>query len=87
MDLSAALDLGRETLLLSLVIAAPILVIGLVIGLLISILQAVTQLQEQTLVFVPKIVAMMIATVVFLPWISQQLLDYSRNLFGRAPWE
>lgn len=86
MDLSAALDLGRDTLLLSLVISAPILLIGLVIGLIISILQAVTQLQEQTLVFVPKIVAMMLATVIFLPWIAQRLLDYSQEMFGRVPW-
>jgi flagellar biosynthetic protein FliQ len=87
MELSAALDLGRDTLLLSLVIAGPILAIGLAIGLLISILQAVTQLQEQTIVFVPKMVAMILATVLLLPWIAQRLLDYSREMLGRVPWQ
>ena len=86
MDLPAALDLGRDTLLLSLVIAGPILAIGLVIGLIISILQAVTQLQEQTIVFVPKMVAMILATIVLMPWIAQRLLDYSREMLGKGPW-
>jgi flagellar biosynthetic protein FliQ len=87
MDLSAALDIGRDTLLLALLVSAPILLIGLVVGLLISIVQAVTQLQEQTLVFVPKIIAMMIAMAIFMPWIAQQLLDYSRSMFTAMPWD
>jgi len=86
-DLPTALDIGRDTLFLALVISGPILIIGLVVGLLISIVQAVTQLQEQTLVFVPKIVAMMIATVLFMPWIAQRLIDYSREMFASMPWE
>ena len=87
MDLSAALDLGRETMMLALIIAAPVLAIGLVIGIVISILQAVTQLQEQTIVFIPKMVAMLVAVVVLLPWITARLLEYSRAMLGRAPWE
>ncbi|MEE8170395.1 MAG: flagellar biosynthesis protein FliQ [Phycisphaerae bacterium] len=85
MDLSTALDIGRHTLYLALLISAPILGIGLIVGLIISIVQAVTQLQEQTLVFVPKIVSMIVATAVFLPWIAQKLLDFSRNMFAAAP--
>ncbi len=87
MDLSNALDLGRDTLMLALIVAAPILAIGLVIGVIISILQAVTQLQEQTIVFIPKMVAMIIAVVVLLPWIAVRLLDYSRDMLGKSPWE
>jgi len=84
MDLPAALDMCRDTLLLSLIVAGPILAIGLVIGLIISILQAVTQLQEQTIVFVPKMVAMIVAIMVLLPWIAQRLVDYSREMFGQG---
>lgn len=87
MELSTALDIGRDTLLLTLVISGPILFIGLVIGLLISMAQAVTQLQEQTLVFVPKIVAMVLAIIFFMPWIAQRLLDYSREYLGGSPWD
>ena len=59
-----ALDIVREAFTLMLLISAPILAVGLVVGLVVSILQAVTQIQEQTLVFVPKILAMVAATVV-----------------------
>ena len=82
MDVSQACDLLRETLLLTLTTAAPLLVIALVVGLVISLIQAVTQIQEQTLVFVPKIVAMVAAAIVVMPWISQRLLDYARVMFA-----
>ena len=49
-------------------------------------LQAVTQLQEQTIVFVPKMVAMILATIILMPWIAQRLLDYSREMLGKGPW-
>ena len=82
MDVSQACDLLRETLLLTLTTAAPLLVIALVVGLVISLIQAVTQIQEQTLVFVPKIVAMVAAAIVVMPWISERLLDYARVMFA-----
>ena len=82
MDVSQASDLLRETLLLTLTMAAPLLVIALVVGLVISLIQAVTQIQEQTLVFVPKIVAMVAAAIVVMPWISERLLDYARVMFA-----
>ena len=59
MDTSVALDLGRQVLILALKISFPLLCVGLVVGVLISILQAVTQIQEMTLTFVPKIIAML----------------------------
>ena len=58
------------------------LVIGMVVGLLISIMQAVTQLHEQTLTFVPKIVAMGLATAVFIPWLTTRLIEYTVKLWG-----
>lgn len=82
MGMDQALDIGREAVMIALLISAPMLLTGLVVGLVLSLLQAVTQIQEQTLTFVPKIVAMAVAGVLFLPWIAQRMLDYSARLFG-----
>jgi len=79
--LEQAIDLIRDAMFVSLVIIGPILVIGMVVGLFISLVQAVTQIQEQTLAFVPKIFAMAIAIVFVMPWMFQRLLEYSRHLF------
>lgn len=75
----------REALIITLKIAAPILLAGIVVGLIISLLQSVTQIQDQTLAFVPKILVMVIALVVLLPWITMRLLDYSASLFSLTP--
>lgn len=75
----------REALIITLKIAAPILLAGIVVGLIISLLQSVTQIQDQTLAFVPKILVMVIALVVLLPWITMRLLDYSATLFSLTP--
>ena len=77
-----AVDLSREALMIALVLAGPIMAIGLVVGLLISIVQAVTQLQEQTLTFVPKIVGMAVAAALFLPWITARLVEYTQRLWS-----
>src|SRR5262244_1940959 len=78
MNVDQASDLIRETLLLALLISAPLLLIGLLVGLIISLFQAVTQIQEQTLVFVPKIVAMIAAAIFAMPWVAQRLMEYAR---------
>lgn len=87
MQLGDATDLVRGTLIITLLIASPMLVIGLVVGVSISILQAITQIQEQTLSMIPKIAAMMIAAALLLPWISVRLIEYSQSVFafGRLP--
>jgi flagellar biosynthetic protein FliQ len=82
MTLSQATDLVRQALTLALIISAPMLLIGLVVGIIVSLLQAVTQIQEQTLTFVPKITAMIAAAVLLLPWIGQRLLDYAAMIFS-----
>ena len=82
MSIEQASDLIRETLVLTLIISAPLLVIGLVVGLIISLLQAVTQIQEQTLTFVPKIVAMVAAAILVMPWLTALLMDYAARMFG-----
>jgi flagellar biosynthetic protein FliQ len=78
-------DVLREAFLLMLMISAPVLVVGLVVGLVVSILQAVTQIQEQTLVFVPKILAMVAATVLLLSWMSVKLMEFSTEMFSWSP--
>ncbi len=86
MELGEALDLGRNAFMMALTTAAPILVIGLVVGLIISLFQAVTQLQEQTLTFVPKIAAMVLAAVFFIPWISNRMLQFTQDMFTFDLW-
>jgi flagellar biosynthetic protein FliQ len=79
------LALGREAVMLTLMVSGPMLLFGLIIGLGISILQAVTQIHEMTLTFIPKIVAVAIALVIFLPWIITIIVDFTRNLFISIP--
>jgi len=80
-----ALDTVREAFSIMLIIAAPILIVGLVVGLVVSVLQAVTQIQKQTLVFVPKILAMVLATVALLSWITTKLMEFSADMFAWSP--
>jgi len=82
MDVAQATELVSRTLILTLTVAAPMLVIGLAVGILVSLFQAVTQIQEQTLTFIPKIAAMVAATILLLPWIAQQLVEYAAMMFG-----
>jgi len=86
MNVNEALEIGRYAFWIALMTSAPILVIGLIVGLAISLFQAVTQLQEQTLTFVPKIAAMVVAAAVFIPWITEQLVTYTREMLGAVPW-
>lgn len=82
----AATDLVRHALLITIVIAGPVLLVGLGVGIVISIVQAVTQIQEQTLSFVPKILAMFGMTVVLMPWICQRVMDFTKAMFmGVSP--
>ena len=81
MELELALQLGRDAFWMALSTSAPILVMGLTVGLMISMFQAVTQLQEQTLTFVPKILAMVVAAAVFIPWIANRMIAYTQEMF------
>ncbi|MFN0010170.1 MAG: flagellar biosynthetic protein FliQ [Phycisphaerales bacterium] len=75
------LDLVRQTLLITLKIAGPILIAGVVIGLIISIIQAVTSIQDQALAFVPKIVVMIMVTVLLISWIAARLVAFAAEMF------
>jgi flagellar biosynthetic protein FliQ len=79
-----AAALIRDTLLLALAISAPMLVIGLVVGITISLLQALTQIQEQTLTFIPKIVSMVAAAIALMPWMSHRLMAYAYDMFTNS---
>ena len=81
----AVVDIGREALMMTLLIAAPPLLAGLAVGLIISIFQAVTQIQEFTLTFIPKILAVFVATMIFLPWMLRVFLAYTTDLFIKIP--
>jgi flagellar biosynthetic protein FliQ len=81
----AAVDLAREALVIATLIAAPVLVAGMVVGLAIGLLQALTQIQEQTVAFVPKLLAMVVAAGLSLPWILTRLIEYVHALFTNIP--
>ena len=66
---------------MALMVSAPMLCIGLVVGILVSLFQAVTQIQEQTLTFIPKITAMVAAAIILMPWIGQRLIAYTQMMF------
>ena len=85
MTIQYVLGLGREAVMLTLLISAPMLGLGLLVGLVISIFQAATQIQEMTLTFIPKIVAVALALLVFLPWILTRMVDYTTALFNSIP--
>lgn len=85
MNVDQAVELARAAVMLTLVIGAPVMIMAVIVGLLISILQAVTQLQDQTLSFVPKIVAMLLTTLYVLPWVMNQMIEYSTNLIHNIP--
>ena len=78
-------DLARNMIMTALLIASPMLVVALAVGLVISIVQAVTQIQEQTLSFVPKLVAVSVTFIVALPWIIQIMVKYTSELFRSLP--
>lgn len=78
----ATIELVRQALFITLKIAAPILIAGILVGLVVSLLQSITSIQDQTLSFVPKIVVMVIAAAVLLPWITRRLVEYSAELFS-----
>ncbi|MBC8016286.1 MAG: flagellar biosynthesis protein FliQ [Sporomusaceae bacterium] len=85
MSSDMAIQVGRDALYMVMLIAAPMLGLGLLVGVLVSIFQATTQIQEQTLVFIPKIIAIFAAIVVFGPWMLSLMVDYTREIFASLP--
>lgn len=79
------MELGQKAIWAALKVTAPILLLALLTGIIISVLQAVTQIQEMTLVFVPKILAVALAIVIFGPWMLRTLVGLAAELFGGFP--
>ena len=75
------IDLGRNAVKTVLLISSPMLLSGLIIGLLVSIFQAATQINEQTMTFIPKIVAVLVSLILFAPWIIRVMLSFTENVF------
>jgi flagellar biosynthesis protein FliQ len=84
MNPSTAVELSNDALFLTLILAGPIMLIGMLVGLVISVVQAVTQLQEQTISIVPKLVAMGLAAAVLIPWLTTRLVEYSQQLWSEG---
>ncbi len=82
MTIAAALDLAREALLVTLIVAGPVLLAGIIVGLAVSLFQTLTQLQDQTFSIVPKIVAMLGATIFLVPWLAKRLIEFSQQMFA-----
>jgi flagellar biosynthetic protein FliQ len=85
MEAQTAVDLTREALVIATLIAAPVLLAGTVVGLVIGLLQALTQIQEQTVAFVPKLLAMIVVLGLSLPWVLGRLIEYSEHLILNIP--
>jgi flagellar biosynthetic protein FliQ len=85
MNAQDAIDLGRQAVVETLLISAPVLIAGLAVGLVIGLVQALTQIQEQTISFVPKIVAMLAVLGYALPWLITRMVQYSHDLIITIP--
>ena len=79
------IQIGQEALMIVMLVSAPMLGLGLLIGLLVSVFQATTSIQEQTLAFIPKIIAVFVAILIFGPWMLRIMVEYVTNLLVNLP--
>lgn len=85
MNIDQAVEIIRESLQLMLTLSAPVLLAALVIGLAISVFQAVTQIQEQTLTFVPKILGMGVVAILVTPWVATEIIEFAQRMLSGQP--
>jgi len=78
-------DIAKDAIEITLYLSLPLLGIGLIVGLLVSVFQAVTQIQEATLTFVPKIVATLISLIFLLPWMMNKMMGYTEQIIVNIP--
>lgn len=78
-------QLGQEALFIVMIVAAPMLGLGLIVGLMVSVFQATTSIQEQTLAFIPKIIAVFVAILIFGPWMLRIMVEYLTNVLVNLP--
>ena len=82
MDAAGVIDIGREALIITLVLSGPILIAGLLVGLIVGVFQAVTQIHEMTLTFIPKILVMVLVFLALLPWMLLRMVEYTTSVFN-----
>ncbi len=85
MDSAMVVDIGRQALWATLLVSAPLLAVALLVGLVIGIIQAATSINEMTLSFIPKLIAMGMATLLFGAWMLGTLVEFTRGIFQRIP--
>ena len=85
MQTEQILDITRQAMRVAVLLSAPLLLFGLVVGVLMNVLQAVTQITETTLAVVPKMAAMLLALIIFSPWMLDTLIDFTTQLFENIP--
>lgn len=85
MNQDVVINISMQAMQLAFMVALPLLLVALVVGLVVSVFQAVTQIQEQTLTFIPKIVAMGVTLVVAGPWMLGQVVTYTQQLYSSIP--
>ena len=85
MDQDTVIQLAQQAMELAMKVGGPLMLVGLAIGLIVSVFQAVTQIQEQSLSFIPKIVGVAVVIVVGGPWMLNQLLGYTEDLYRAIP--
>jgi flagellar biosynthesis protein FliQ len=83
MDSAEVLDIARDAIIVVLEISAPVMLLGLAVGLVISLIQALTQVQEQTLSFVPKLIAIFVSLLILMPFMLSTLTQFTEQLVGR----
>ena len=79
------IQLGQQALMIVLLVSAPMLGLGLLVGLAVSVFQATTSIKEQTLAFIPKIIAVFVAILIFGPWMLRIMTEYVTNIFVNLP--
>jgi flagellar biosynthetic protein FliQ len=85
MDTAMVVDLARQALWITMIVSAPLLGVALAVGLFIGIIQAATSINEMTLSFIPKLIAMALALLLFGSWMLVTLVDFTRSIFERIP--
>ncbi len=78
-------SIGKDTIIVILLLASPILLCGMAVGLVVSVFQAVTQIQEMTLTFVPKVIVVLASILAFAPWMLRIYIEYTTNLIENIP--
>ncbi|MBQ9479636.1 MAG: flagellar biosynthesis protein FliQ [Selenomonadaceae bacterium] len=85
MSSELVIQLAQEALMMVMLVSAPMLGLGLIVGLMVSIFQATTSIQEQTLAFIPKIIAVFVAILIFGPWMLRLMVEFVTGIFANLP--